>query len=131
MSEQSGHALPGPDNEATIRVRDERLLGPVLGRVVGMLAARANFPVDRLDDALLVTDAIAAHGPENAGDDDLGVTVTTEDGALRLRVGPLRDGGPSAMLQAAVLPSVGNVFERLADDVTADDEHLVIHVAAR
>ena len=43
-------------NEATLTVRRPELLGPVLGRVVGMLAARAQCPIDRLDDALLLTD---------------------------------------------------------------------------
>lgn len=118
-------------NEALVRVRDHRLLGPVLGRVVGMLAARANFPVDRLDDALLLTDAIAAHGPDQVANGQLQVAVRTDDDGLRLEVGPLRAGGPQAMLEAAVLPQVGNVFERIADDVRAQEERLLIHVAAR
>ena len=48
-------------NEARLVVRNGPLVGAVLSRVVGMLAARALCPIDRLDDALLVTDAIAAH----------------------------------------------------------------------
>ena len=48
-------------NEAIVRVVNGPLVAPVLSRVVGMLAARAQCPVDRLDDALLVADAIAAH----------------------------------------------------------------------
>ncbi len=56
---------------------------------------------------------------------------TGEDG-LRVEVGPLTDGGAQAMLEAAALPGVGNVFERVADDVrVADHERLHIHVAAR
>ena len=118
-------------NEATVRIRDERLVGPVLSRVVGMLAARANFPVDRLDDALLLTDAIAAHGPDHRRSDDLQVAVRTGEDGLRVEVGPLRDGGAEAMLEAAVLPQVGNVFERIADEVRTEDERLLIHVAAK
>lgn len=118
-------------NQAKVRIRDERLVGPVLGRVVGMLAARANFPVDRLDDALLLTDAIAAHGPAQSTDEGFDVAVSTASDGLRIEVGPLRDGGPQAMLDAAVLPQVGNVFERIADAVDAQDEHLRILVAAR
>lgn len=119
-------------NEATVRIGDDRLVGPVLGRVVGMLAARANFPVDRLDDALLLTDAIAAHAPEHRGAGPLQVAVRTGEDGLRVEVGPLTDGGAQAMLEAAVLPQVGNVFERIADDVrVAEHERLHIHVAAR
>jgi len=38
-------------NEAVVRVRSGPLVAAVLGRVVGMLAARAQCPIDRLDDA--------------------------------------------------------------------------------
>ena len=34
------------------------LVGPVLRRVVGMFAARADLPLDRLDDAVLVADVV-------------------------------------------------------------------------
>jgi hypothetical protein len=44
-------------NTATVKVIHGPLVAPVLSRVVGMLAARAQCPVDRLDDALLVADA--------------------------------------------------------------------------
>lgn len=119
------------NNEATVLVRDERLLGPVLGRVVGMLAARANFPVDRLDDALLLTDAIAAHGPDHDVNGTVALTVRVDDEGMALEVGPLRDGGAQAMLRAAELPQVGNVFERIADAVSTDDERLLVRVALR
>lgn len=123
---------PAPEaNQATIRTTDERLLAPVLSRVVGMLAARANFPVDRLDDALLLSDAIAAHGPGHFDGPWTRVTVSTSDNGLRMEVGPLRPGGPEAMLQAAVLPQIGNVFERIADEVRSQDGSLHIRVAAR
>ena len=55
-------------NEATMLVRNGPLLGPVLTRVIGMLAARAQCPIDRLDDALLVADTVAAHSPDHAVD---------------------------------------------------------------
>ncbi|HYF25261.1 MAG TPA: hypothetical protein VD931_05945, partial [Baekduia sp.] len=110
---------------------DDRLLAPVLSRVVGMLAARANFPVDRLDDALLLSDAIAAHGPGQFDGPWTRVTVSTADDGLRMEVGPLRQGGPEAMLQAAVLPQIGNVFERIADEVRTQDRSLHLRVAAR
>ncbi len=55
-----------PRNQATMVVRNGPLLGPVLTRVIGMLAARAQCPIDRLDDALLVADTVAAHSPDHA-----------------------------------------------------------------
>ena len=44
----------------TVSIASGPLVGPVLRRVVGMLAARADLPLDRLDDAVLVADLIAA-----------------------------------------------------------------------
>jgi serine/threonine-protein kinase RsbW len=118
-------------NEATVAVRPGPLVAPVLSRVIGMLAARAQAPIDRLDDALLVADAIAAHGPGLA-DGRLGVAVRAGDGELELRVGPLREEGARALLAAAELPGVGNVLERVADEVIVDDgpdgEHLLIRL---
>ena len=44
---------------AEISVGDAELLDPVLARVVGALAARRDISVDRVSDAILLTDAIA------------------------------------------------------------------------
>ena len=109
-----------PVNEARVRVRQGPLVAPVLSRVVGMLAARAQCPIDRLDDALLVTDAVAAHAPDFGRNGTVTVHVRAEEGALELRVGELRPDGAQGLLRKAVLPGVGNVFERVADEVRAE-----------
>ena len=118
-------------NEATLTVRRPELLGPVLGRVVGMLAARAQCPIDRLDDALLLTDAVAAHAPGHTTDGRVTVHVHAEPAGLSLRIGPLPDDGADALIQAASLPGVGNVFERVASDVRTEGPELVLHLAFR
>ncbi|MDQ3632329.1 MAG: hypothetical protein M3417_13880, partial [Actinomycetota bacterium] len=66
------------------------LVGPVLSRVVGIHAARADLPIDRLNDAVLVADAIAARAPAFAAGDRLPVSVQSGAGRLELRIGPLR-----------------------------------------
>ena len=104
-------------NEARIALREGPLVGPVLSRVVGMLAARALCPVDRLDDALLVADALAAHAPNHTTDGTLIVAVATDAETIRLRVGPLRPNGAQGVLSDATLPGVGNVLERVADEI--------------
>ena len=109
-------------NEATLRIRSSELIAPVLGRVVGMLAARAQCPIDRLDDAMLLTDAVAAHAPDHADGEWTSVHVATDEDGLQLRVGPLAAGGAEGLLGAAALPGVGNVFERVADEVKPDSE---------
>jgi hypothetical protein len=118
-------------NEATLIVRQRDLLGPVLGRVVGMLAARAQCPIDRLDDALLLTDAVAAHAPSHAANGRVVVHVRADGDGLSLRIGALRDGGAEELVESAALPGVGNVFRRVATDVRAEGGELVLHLAFR
>jgi hypothetical protein len=118
-------------NEATLTVRRPELLGPVLGRVVGMLAARAQCPIDRLDDALLLTDAVAAHAPGHTVEGRVTVHIHAEPSGLSLRVGPLPASGADALVRAASLPGVGNVFERVASDVRTEGSELLLHLAFR
>ena len=109
-------------NEATMHVRNTPLLGPVLTRVIGMLAARAQCPIDRLDDALLVADTVAAHGPDHTLNGTVTVSLAAEEGSLELTIGALRPQGGKALLSDAELPGVGNVLERVADLVEVRDD---------
>jgi serine/threonine-protein kinase RsbW len=122
----------GP-NEARVAVANGPLVAAVLGRVVGMLAARAQCPIDKLDDALLITDAVAAHAPRFSADDRVRVVVRTDDSALEIIVGSLTTGGTDGLVADATLPGVGNVLERVADEVDRspgeDGEQLRIRVS--
>jgi hypothetical protein len=115
-----------------VQVRSGPLVGAVLGRVVGMLAARAQCPIDRLDDALLVTDAVAAHAPAHSCDERVHVVVDAQETELELRVRHLRPDGAKAMVGDAELPGVGNVFQRVADEVrtgaTDEGDELVLRL---
>ena len=115
-------AEPRVDNEAVVRVRNGPLVAPVLARVVGMLAARAQCPVDRLDDALLVADALAAHSQSHAADGHVTVALTAGAEGISLKVTELAKGGAKGLLQDASLPGVGNVLERIADEVRVEAE---------
>jgi hypothetical protein len=125
-------AASGP-NEARVTIVRGPLVAAVLGRVVGMLAARAQCPIDKLDDALLITDAVSAHAPRFSTDDRVRVVVRTEGGALDIIVGPLADGGTEGLVADATLPGVGNVLERVADEVDRsrgeDGEQLRVRVS--
>ncbi|MDQ3722423.1 MAG: hypothetical protein M3376_05010 [Actinomycetota bacterium] len=108
-------------NEATVGIASGPLVAPVLGRVVGMLTARADCPIDRLDDALLVADAISAKAGSFSEDGRVNVHVMARAGSVELEVGPLRPGGAEELVASAALPGVGNVLERVADVV--DPQH--------
>jgi hypothetical protein len=120
--------MMAPVNEATMVVRNGPLLGPVLTRVIGMLAARAQCPIDRLDDALLVADTVAAHSPDHAGDGTVSVGLTAGDGMLELTIGALQPQGAQAILKDAELPGVGNVLERVADAVEIRDDGQELYI---
>lgn len=111
----------GTDGDTTLSVAAGPLVGPVLRRVVGMLAARADLPLDRLDDAVLVADVIASRSSAYAPD-AVHVRLHPGERTLWLRVGPLRPGGASALLGEAAVPDVGSVILKLADEVHVDDE---------
>jgi len=102
-------------NEATVGLARGLLVAPVLGRVVGMLTARADCPIDRRDDALLVADAIAAKAGSFSEDGRINVRVIARGDSVELEVGPLRPGGAEELIASAALPGVGNVLEGLAD----------------
>jgi hypothetical protein len=116
--------MEGSQPETTITIASGPLVGPILRRVVGMLAARADLPLDRLDDAVLVADLIAARAPAHSVDDSINVALDPGDRSLVLRVGPLRPGGGEALIVDAAVPGVGNVIEQLADElsITPDGE---------
>lgn len=118
-------------NEATMLVRNGPLLGPVLTRVIGMLAARAQCPIDKLDDALLVADTVAAHSPDHAVSGTVLVGLTAEESGIELTVTQLEPQGAQALLKDAELPGVGNVLERVADkvEIRGDGEELYIRLA--
>jgi len=109
------------------------LVGPVLRRVVGMLAARADLPLDRLDDAVLVADLVAARAPAHVAHEAVEVALVSGPRALDLRVGPLRAGGGQALVVDAAVPGVGNVIEQLADGLEiendGDQEFLIVRLA--
>ena len=102
----------------TVSIVAGPLVGPVLRRVVGMLAARADLPLDRLDDAVLVADLIAARAPAHVAGSRVDVALEPGPRSLSLRVGPLRQGGGQALIVDAAVPGVGNVIEQLADELT-------------
>ncbi len=131
MSDAASSTEPRVDDATDIAVTPGPLVGPVLRRVVGMLAARANLPLDKLDDAVLVADVIAQRaGPYAA--QSVQVQLSPSPGTLWMRVGPLMTGGAQALLEEA--PDLGSVILKVADEVQVDtadaDEYLRVCVSA-
>ena len=75
---------------------DGELAAAVLGRVVGILGARVALPVDKLSDALLVSDAVTA--ATRGSDARIRIEAALEPQRLELRVGPLEPGGAMRLI---------------------------------
>jgi serine/threonine-protein kinase RsbW len=103
-----------------IEVSDDRIVAPVIARVLAVLAARTDFPVDRLTDTMLIADALAAHAAEGFADGNVRMTVEDGDGSIHVRVGPMQEGAAERLRSELEIPGLGATLEKLADDVSVD-----------
>lgn len=110
------------------------LLGPVLSRVVGALAARRDLSVDRVSDAVLVTDAIAASAPSHFTDGRVRLGFDEREDGIALYLGPMEPGAGGRVREELGLPEVGGSLEALADTLSVeeggDGDYLIIRFAA-
>jgi serine/threonine-protein kinase RsbW len=120
-------------SETQLRVPAGDLVAPVLSRVVAMYAARADFSVDRLSDAILLSDAISANGPDEFLDGTARIAIAEEEGAFVVRVGPLEAGAGQRLIEGMKIPELDASLEGLADEIrveeSEDGERLVMKIA--
>jgi serine/threonine-protein kinase RsbW len=125
---------PTDDNATSVVTDRPELLGPVLARVVGALAARRDLSVDRVSDAVLVTDAIAAAAPSRFTDGRVRLGLDDREGGIELRLGPMEPGAAQDIRRDLEVPDMGGSLEALADELAVDQsddgEYLVIRFAA-
>lgn len=118
VSDLTADPLLATENVTELAVAPGPLVGPVLRRVVGMMAARADLPLDRLDDAVLIADVVAARAARYTLD-AVQVRLCPGEHTLWMRIGPLVAGGADALLEAAT-PDTGSIISKLADEVEVD-----------
>jgi serine/threonine-protein kinase RsbW len=110
------------------------LLGPVLARVVGALAARRDLSVDRVSDLVLVTDAIAAVAPRQFSDGCVRLGLDERAGGIALHLGPMEAGAAAHIREELEVPDLGGSLEALADELAVeesdDGEYLIIRFTA-
>jgi serine/threonine-protein kinase RsbW len=99
-----------------ITITPDRVARTVLPRLVCALAARANFSTDRLSDAQLLADSIAAQAFQAIIGNHLGVRIAVEPRQVELRVGPLPAGHSDKTTVDSVLGELAPIVQRLADD---------------
>jgi serine/threonine-protein kinase RsbW len=127
-------AAPARTADATeIRVGHPDLVGPVLSRTLSALAARREITVDRLADAMLLSDAISAGAPRGFEGEEVRLIIADREEGVELRVGPMKDGAGRQLRESLELPEVGTL-ETLADEVRVEEhdegDFLVIGITA-
>jgi serine/threonine-protein kinase RsbW len=124
-----------PVPEATeLRVGPPELLGPVLSRALTALAARHEITIDRISDAMLLSDAISAAAPRGFADGHVRFSIADRPEGVELRVGPMGSGAAEGLRSSLSLPDVGGSLETLADEIhteaDGEGEYLVVGIAA-
>ncbi|HEY4778169.1 MAG TPA: hypothetical protein VIH47_01085, partial [Solirubrobacterales bacterium] len=119
---------------AELRVGDPDLVAPILSRALGAFAARREVTVDRLSDAMLLSDAISAGALEGFEDGHVSLSILDRDEGVELRVGPMKDGAAEQLRASLDLPELGGSLETLADEVRVErdggGEFLVVGIAS-
>jgi anti-sigma regulatory factor (Ser/Thr protein kinase) len=117
-----------------LTVARAELLEPVLARLVGALAARRELSIERVSDAVLVTDAIADAAPERFSDGCVRLGLDETDAGLELRLGPMEDGAGGEIRRQLEVPEVGGSLEGLVDEIgvqsSGEGDYLIIRFAA-
>lgn len=116
----SAHQAPVADGIVLHLCPPERT-APVLGRVISLVAARADFSIDRLSDAQIVSDAIAGAAGAHLQNGSLGVAIDEHDEGFDLVIGPLVAGGAQRLIDDTELPGLGCLLERLTDALAVED----------
>ncbi len=124
-------SIESTGTELTVARAD--LLEPVLARLVGALAARRDLSVERVSDAVLVTDAIADAAPERFADGCVRLGLGESDDGLELRLGPMKEGAGGEIRQKLELPEVGGSLEGLVEGVdvegSSEGDYLIVRFA--
>jgi serine/threonine-protein kinase RsbW len=99
----------GAPEELEIAITPGEMVKPVLARVIGALAARAEFSVDRLADTVLLGDAVSSSAGDDFAEGQVEISIKEGDGTLNVRVGPLVEGAGEKLINEMELPGAGSL----------------------
>jgi serine/threonine-protein kinase RsbW len=96
-------------SELEMAITPGDMVKPVIARVIGALAARAEFSVDRLADTVLLGDAVSSSTGDDFTGGRVGIALRDGDGALFVRVGPLVEGAGAKLMNEMDVPGAGSL----------------------
>jgi serine/threonine-protein kinase RsbW len=105
----NGTSVERPEEELAMAITPGVMVRPVLARVIGALAARAEFSVDRLADTVLLGDAVSSSEGEDFSDGRVALSIKDDTGRLEVRVGPLVEGAGDKLLGEMEVPGAGSL----------------------
>ena len=120
------------EDRLLLRVACGPLAGPIVARVVGIAAARADLPVDRVEQALQVADAVTSEVAGLLVGDRLEIAIDQQDAGIRMHVAPLRSDGARRLAEEAANGSVIGMFATWTGVEVRDDrsEALIIDIGS-
>ncbi len=121
--ELSANGIPThAPKELAMALTPGAMVKPVLARVMGALAARAEFSVDRLADTVLLGDAVSSSGEDDFSDGRVGISIKDGAGTLGVRVGPLVEGAGEKLMAEMDVPGAGSLRSLASTMEIAKDE---------
>jgi hypothetical protein len=116
---------------AALQVAEGEHVGPVVRRVVGMLAARANIAVAELDAAVSLSEALGAACSGRTPGARLGLQIETDGSRLSIKFGPLSAGeGAGAVADTREAVGVnghaGALAGGLRTEAMSDGDYVVV-----
>ena len=123
--------IDAPELTVQVSAGRSRARMPVLRRAVAGTCSKAGLPVDRIDDAILILEALLSDRTTSRAE-EIHLVLTARPGSFGLLLGPLAGREAERLLVNAALPTVGPVIERLATvALTVDDgSHLLVVIEA-
>jgi hypothetical protein len=103
------------------------LAGPLVARVVGIAAARADLSVDRVEEALEVADSVASRAPAELSSMQLELDVQRHGAGIVLRVGMLRPQGSQRIVDGE--GAIARLATSWTTEQETDGELLVLEIA--
>ena len=100
----------------------------MLPRVLTVFAARSHFTTDRVSDAVMLADAIVAHGAGAIAGSSLRVSLRAAPRSLAIEVGPLEPGRAHELVAESDVQGLGAIVGKLTDghEVLARGSHDVL-----
>lgn len=132
--ERSAISVAPAAGAVAITIAPTSLARTILPRLLSVLAVRAHFSTDRISDAQVIADVLAAQAPESMSVGHLSLGISVERLNLELRIAPLRRGRAKQLIDSPV-DGLGSVIAKLTDGqrvaTIGTSEMLVLRLADR